>query len=157
MLADGSGAPAGLPDLLDEVVSAAAAMLRARSQDRDAAEQATVARMVGVGAVRYCELSADRTRNYVLNWDHMLTSGGNTALRLQHAHARIRSVVGRSGCGQPAGPCDVTLADPAERTLAVALLGFAAVLDEVAETLQFHRLCRYLHELTTAVTFFCRT
>jgi arginyl-tRNA synthetase len=91
----------------------------------------------------------------------MLSFDGNTAPYLQYAHARIRSIFRRGGTGAPirpdapAGPdAAVLVAEPAERALALKLLGFAAVLEEVEQNLEFHRLCGYLYELSTAFTGF---
>jgi arginyl-tRNA synthetase len=91
----------------------------------------------------------------VFSWDRMLSFDGNTAPYLQYAHARIRSIFRRAGTGAPAPPGGaVAVAESAERALALKLLGFAAVLDEVGQTLEFHRLCGYLYELSTAFTGF---
>jgi arginyl-tRNA synthetase len=155
MLASRSGASVKLADLLDEAVSRAAALVAEKDPDLDEAGRAEVARQVGIGAVKYSDLSTDRTKDYVFSWDRMLSFDGNTAPYLQYAHARIRSIFRRAGTGAPAPPGGaVAVAEPAERALALKLLGFAAVLEEVGQTLEFHRLCGYLYELSTAFTGF---
>jgi arginyl-tRNA synthetase len=83
----------------------------------------------------------------------MLAFEGNTAPYLQYAHARIRSIFRRAGEPVPA-PEAVALAAPAERALALSLLGFGTVVHEVADTLQPHRLCTYLFGLSTAFSTF---
>jgi arginyl-tRNA synthetase len=155
MLASRSGAPIKLADLLDEAISRAAALIAEKDADLGEAERAEVARAVGIGAVKYSDLSTDRTKDYVFSWDRMLSFDGNTAPYLQYAHARIRSIFRRAGTGAPSPPeAGVAVTEPAERALALQLLDFAPVLEEVERTLEFHRLCGYLYELSTAFTGF---
>jgi len=161
MLASRSGVSVKLADLLDEAVSRASALIAEKDPDLDEAGRAEVARAVGIGAVKYSDLSTDRTKDYVFSWDRMLSFDGNTAPYLQYAHARIRSIFRRAGTGAPirpdapAGPdAAVAVAEPAERALALKLLGFAAVLEEVGKSLEFHKLCGYLYELSAAFTGF---
>ncbi len=137
-----------LADLLTEAVTQAAAVVAERSE-LDAAGQAGVARAVGIGAVKYADLSGDRERDYVFAWDRMLAKEGNTSVYLQYAHARTRSILRKAG-EQPEGT-EITLEAPAERALAVKLLRFGEALKAATNGYAPHKLCTYLYE--TAVVF----
>ena len=110
-----------------------------------------VARAVGIGAVKYADLSSDRNRDYVFDWDRMLATTGDTAAYLQYTHARVRSIFAKAGADP--GPV-VARPIPAERALALELLAFPAVVGEVARTLLFHPLTGYLQRLAGAFTAF---
>jgi arginyl-tRNA synthetase len=109
---------------------------------------------VGIGAVKYADLSTDRTKDYVFDFDRMLSFDGNTAPYLQYAHARIRSIFRRAGAGAPRGLTEVGVREEAERILALELLAFGAVVPAVSETLDFHTLAHYLFGLATAFSSF---
>jgi arginyl-tRNA synthetase len=148
-----AGETVRLVELLDEAVQRARDVVAEKNADLDASTREEVARAVGIGAVKYADLSSDRVKDYVFDWARMLAFEGNTAPYLQYAHARIRSIFRRAGEPVPA-PEAVALAAPAERALALSLLGFGAVVHEVADTLQPHRLCTYLFGLSTAFSTF---
>jgi arginyl-tRNA synthetase len=126
-------------------------------------ERAQIANAVGIGAVKYADLSNDRVKDYVFDWDRMLAMEGNTAPYLQYAHARIRSIFRRgelapASGGEQDGPGRaVVLSEPAERRLALELVGFAGVLSATAVHLEPHRLCTYLFDLASAFTTFYET
>jgi len=146
-----------LADLLDEAVERAAAVVADKAPDLDDQARAAVARAVGIGAVKYADLASDRVKDYVFDWSRMLSFDGNAAPYLQMAHARIRSIFRRAGAegagtGETFGPTSVD--HPAERALALHLLGFASTVAEVADTLQPHRLCTHLFELAQLFTTF---
>ena len=149
-----AGAPIKLIDLLREAEARAAALVAERSADLDPATQAAVAKAVGIGAVKYADLSTERVKNYVFDWDRMLAFDGNTAPYLQYAHARVCSIFRRAGIKPPNGLPTVIVAEPAERTLALELLTFPTVCTEVAETLELQALAGYLFTLATAFTSF---
>jgi arginyl-tRNA synthetase len=140
-----------LLDLLDEAVERARAIVAEKNPDLDAASREEVARAVGVGSIKYADLSSDRIKDYIFDFGRMLAFEGNTAPYLQYAHARIRSIFRRTDAKAADA---ITVAAPAERALALELLGFGAVVNEVAETLQPHRLCTYLYALATAFSTF---
>jgi len=110
---------------------------------------------VGIGALKYADLSNDKVKDYVFDWDRMLSFDGNTAPYLQYAHARIRSIF-RRGQVDPAelAGVPVEIGHDAERALALHLLGFPGVVERSADRVEFHRLCGYLYELATAFTRF---
>jgi arginyl-tRNA synthetase len=150
MLRSRAGASVKLADLLDEAVARAADVAHAKNPDLGGAELAKVAQVVGIGAVKYADLSTDRVKDYVFDWKRMLALDGNTAPYLQYAHARIRSIFHRAGTDRVhVGP--IVLTEPAEHVLALELLGFADVVATAARTLEFHRLAGYLYAL--AATF----
>ncbi|WIX83362.1 arginine--tRNA ligase [Amycolatopsis carbonis] len=137
-----------LADLLAEAVAQASDVVAERSELSEA-EQREVARAVGIGAVKYADLSGDRERDYVFDWDRMLAKDGNTSVYLQYAHARIESILAKAG--DPSTGAPVTLAEPAERALALTLLRFGEALRSATSAYAPHKLCTYLYE--TAVTF----
>jgi arginyl-tRNA synthetase len=155
-LASRAGGTVKLADLLDEAVVRAAALVKEKNPNLDAETQAVVARAVGIGAIKYVDLSSDRVKDYVFNWDKMLSFTGDTGAYLQYAYARIQSIF-RKGNATPDRAAVIRLGEPAERALALELLAFPAVVDEVAETLQFHRLTVYLQALAGAYTGFHET
>ncbi|WP_435124764.1 arginine--tRNA ligase [Micromonospora tulbaghiae] len=153
MLRSRAGGSVKLVGLLTEAVERAVALARERSPELSEAEAAEVGHAVGVGAIKYADLSGDRHKDYVLDWERMLSLDGNTAPYLQYAYSRVRSILRRAGAA--ARPdAEVSLADAAERALAVELAGFAAVVDEVAGSLEFHRLTAYLHRLAVVFSAF---
>jgi arginyl-tRNA synthetase len=149
-----SGASIKLVDLLDEAVARAGDLVDARSPELDATARRAVASAVGIGAVKYADLSTQPSRDYVFDYDRMLSFDGNTAPYLQYAHARICSIFSRAGIEPPRDVANVSVAEPVERKLAIELLSFGGVLEDVAESLEFHRLANYLYGLATSFTAF---
>jgi arginyl-tRNA synthetase len=129
-----------LADLLDSAEQRASAL----------SADPLVARAVGVGALKYADLSGDRLSDYVFDWDRMLALTGNTGPYLQYAHARIRSILRKPG----AAPGRVALTDPAERALALELLAFPALVEQVVSSLELHRLAAHLHQVASAFSTF---
>ncbi len=145
-----------LVDLLDEGVGRADAAVAERDPALDPDERASVARALGVGAVKYADLSTDRTHDYVFDWDRMLAFEGDTAPYLQYAHARIRSIFRRADEG-PAARLEPVLDSPAERALGLAILGFPDALDQALRVWSPSKLCSYLFDLATSYTTFYET
>ena len=121
-------------------------------------DQVEVARMLGIGAVKYADLSTERVRDYLFDFDRMLAFEGNTAPYLQYAHARIRSIFRRGGFSSPELGTKILVDDPHERELALALLSFPDHLGVHARrprpepalrlpVLARHRVHRLLREL----------
>jgi arginyl-tRNA synthetase len=151
-----AGGTVKLVDLLDEAVSRAGAAVAERSE-LDPDERAAVADMVGIGALKYADLSTDRIRDYVFDYDRMLSFDGNTAPYLQYARVRCLSIFRRAGRDAAAyldGSVKVHLEEPPERDLALALLGFAAAMDDTLATWSPHKLCTYLFDLAGVYTTF---
>jgi arginyl-tRNA synthetase len=105
---------------------------------------------IGIGAIKYADLSGDRIGDYVFDWDRMLASTGNTGPYLQYAYARIRSLFRKAG----SGPGPVTVTEPAERALALALLGFEPAVRSAADLAEPHRLAVHLHHLASVFSSF---
>ncbi len=116
------------------------------------------ARAVGIGAVKYSDLSTDRARDYRFDWDRMLSFDGNTGPYIQYAHARISSIFRRTGGDVP--PLRVVAGDvrppsaPEERELAKAILGFEDAVVSTLSNYSPHKLCGYLFELASTFTAF---
>ena len=149
-----------LVDLLDEAIARAAAAVSEKNPDLSPAERDEVARMVGIGALKYADLSTDRVRDYVFDWDRMLAFEGNTAPYLQYARVRCLSIFRRGGVDpEPylAGRIPVLLNEPAERALGLALAGFAEAVDSTIESWSPHKLCTYLFDLAGLFTTFFET
>jgi arginyl-tRNA synthetase len=158
-----AGGTVKLAELVDEAVERAAAVVADKSPELPAEQAAAVAHAVGVGALKYADLSTDRTRDYVFDWDRMLSFEGNTAPYLQYAHARIRSIFRRAGVDPdglladqpgPAGEASSLVAEAEERALAIALLGFDTAVAATLGTYSPHKLCGYLYELAGTFTTF---
>ncbi|SMD18411.1 arginine--tRNA ligase [Kibdelosporangium aridum] len=147
-----SGDTIKLIDLLDEAIHRAAALVQERSE-LDEADQAKVARAVGIGAIKYADLSSDREKDYVFSWEKMLATDGNTAAYLQYANARTLSIIRKSGqTPQPGTP--VILAEKAERDLALQLIQLPAAVQSAIDGYTPHKLATYLFDTATAFTAF---
>ncbi len=152
-----SGNSVKLSELIDEAVERASAKVAETNPSLPADVQAAVAQAVGVGALKYADLSTDRNRDYVFDWDRMLALHGDTAPYLQYAHARIRSIFRRGSIDSDSlrtGTPRFSRWEPAERALAVALLGFDSAVSSALDTYSPHKLCGYLFELAGAFTTF---
>ncbi|HEY3842258.1 MAG TPA: arginine--tRNA ligase [Acidimicrobiales bacterium] len=153
-LASRSGEPQRLVDLLTEAVDRAAAALASRESELSPSQQADVARALGIGAVKYADLSTERMRDYVFDWDRMLAFEGNTGPYLQYAHARIRSIFRRAGVPAPGPGTRPLVGEPAERALALKLVGFNEAVQATAEGYNPAKLCAYLFDLASIFTTF---
>lgn len=151
-----SGENVRLAELLDEAVERATRAVREKNPNLEADEVTRVATAVGIGALKYADLSSDRIKDYVFDWDRMLAFEGNTGPYLQYAHARICSIARKAAeAGINAGTgTKLLLATEPERRLAVELLMFEPVLATVERTLEPHKLCGYLYDLATTFTTF---
>jgi arginyl-tRNA synthetase len=124
------------------------------SPEFDESERAAIAEAVGIGAIKYADLSTARDSEYVFDWDRMISFRGNTGPYLQYATTRIRSIFRRAGLDPDAARAPITLAEPAERALALRLLGFGAAVRQAGETTQPHLLAGFLFEVASAFTTF---
>jgi arginyl-tRNA synthetase len=148
-----AGEAVRLHDLLDEAIERARAVVAEKNPDLPSEDRERVARAVGIGAVKYADLSSDRVKDYVFDYARMLAFEGNTAPYLQYAHARIRSIFRRGGVIPP-DPSVIEIGERAERSLALALLRFPTVVQSVSDALEPHQLCTYLFELATTFSTF---
>ena len=147
-----SGDTVKLVDLLDEAVERATRLVREKNPELSDEQAAHIGRVVGIGAVKYADLSKNRTSDYVFDWDNMLSFEGNTAPYLQYAYTRVQSVFRRAGEWDESAA--LQLNEPLEQQLAVELLKFEDVLSSVAETCFPHYLAAYLYQLATLFSRF---
>ena len=155
MLKSRSGDPVKFIDLIDEAVQRGGDAVAERSGDLPVDERERLAHSIGIGALKYAELSSDRIKDYVFDWERMLSFDGNTAPYLQYAHARICSIFRRAGIERSSvrATTPIVGADE-ERALALQLLQFDAVVHDTLDKYSPHRLCTYLFELAQTFTAF---
>ncbi len=145
------GGTVKLIDLLNEAQDRARRVVEQKNPQLPADQQTQIAQVIGIGALKYADLSSDRVKDYVFDWDRMLSFEGNTAPYLQNAYVRIRSIFRKGGfVAEDLGQNSVSVGHPAERVLAVKILQFPEVIEAVANSLEPHRLCTYLYELGSA-------
>jgi arginyl-tRNA synthetase len=155
MLRSRSGDAVKLIELLDEAVERAGAAVAEKNPDLDASQRAEVARMIGIGAVKYADLSTDRVRDYIFDWDRMLAFDGNTAPYLQYAHARLCSIFRRAGVDRAdLRGLGVAIVEPQERQLAQRLLAYPTAVAEMMATYSPNKLANYLFDLAQDFTAF---
>lgn len=142
-----TGGTVKLVDLLVEAEERAFTLVTEKNPELGEAERHEIARTVGIGAVKYADLSKNRNSDYIFNWETMLSFEGNTAPYLQYAYARIKSIFRRAGVDVAAISFPISLHEVAERTLAMKLLQFTEATDSVAKEGLPNHLCTYLYEL----------
>ncbi|MGP3973477.1 arginine--tRNA ligase [Streptomyces sp. 8N114] len=143
-----------LVDLLDEAVERAAAVVREKADEGISEEEIQRrAKQVGIGAVKYADLSNSMTRDYVFDLDRMVSLQGDTSVYLQYAYARVRSIFRKAGELEPVPHPELELA-PAERALALHLDAFADTLVAAADEYEPHKVTAYLYELATLYSRF---
>ena len=147
-----SGENVALRDLLDEAVERARAVVEEKNAELPEEEKAGIARIIGLGAVKYAELSQHRLTDYIFSWSKMLSFQGNTAPYLQNAYVRIRSIFRRGGLDPEAAGRGVApvLTEPAELDLAKRLAQFAETVPAVLDDFRPNLLANYLYELAGA-------
>ncbi|MBN6063514.1 arginine--tRNA ligase [Aggregatibacter actinomycetemcomitans] len=150
-----SGDTVKLADLLDEAIERAGVLISQKSTALSEQEKADVIEAVGIGSVKYADLSKNRTTDYVFDWDNMLSFEGNTAPYMQYAYTRIRSIFNRSQINPgEVEQAPLTLTDEKERVLAIKLLQFEEAIQLVAKDGVPHVLCAYLYELAGVFSSF---
>jgi arginyl-tRNA synthetase len=155
MLRSRSGDPVGLAEVVDEAIERGIAAVAAKNPDLPDDVRRSIGHAVGVGALKYADLSNDRMRDYVFDWNRMLSFDGNTAPYLQYAHTRICSLLRRAAVTRDdVRGVEMLLEAPQERSLALRLLAYEGALREAAARYSPHRLCTYLFELATEFTGF---
>jgi arginyl-tRNA synthetase len=156
MLKTRTGESESLASLVEEAVSRAAKVVAEKSPELPAAEKARIANAVGVGAVKYADLSNDRIKDYVFDWNRMLSFEGNTAPYLMYAHARIRSIVRKANEveGGTVALGAIVLDAPQERALALALVQLEGALERAAEGCHPNRVCAFLYDVASTFTAF---
>jgi arginyl-tRNA synthetase len=143
-----------LVDLLDEAVERATRLVARKNPDLDESTTKQIAQAIGIGAIKYADLSSDRIKDYTFDFERMLSFDGNTGPYLQYAHARVQSIFRRSHAKAARDGAPLLISAFHERVLAIELLSFPEVISSVSENLEFHRLANYLYGLATAFTAF---
>ena len=151
-----SGETVKLADLLDEAEERAFKIVSEKNPDLPEAQRREIARVVGLGAVKYADLLPNRQSDYVFSWDKMLALQGNTAPYLQYAYTRIRSIFRKAEGTFNAhhSTLNFHFSAPEENTLAKHLLNFGLTLEAVAEEYRPNFLCNFLYELAGKFTSF---
>ncbi len=144
-----SGDTIRLADLLDEAEERALKLVVEKNPDLPDAERREIARIIGIGAVKYADLLPNRQSDYTFSWDKMLSFQGNTAPYLQYSYVRIRSIFRKAGSEFQVSDFRFQMSEPAELTLAKKLLQFGEVLPQVLDDYRPNVLANYLYELAS--------
>ncbi|MEU6721451.1 arginine--tRNA ligase [Nonomuraea sp. NPDC046802] len=147
-----SGESVKLMDLLQEAVDRAGAAIAERGYDE--ATRKEIAHAVGMGAVKYADLSVSHDSEYVLDFDRMISFTGNTGPYMQYATARIRSIFRKAGVEPADATGPIVLAAPAERALGLQVLGFGETIAQVTAESEPHRLCAFLFQTASLFSTF---
>ena len=154
-LASRTGGAVQLKDLLVEAVERADSLIAEKNPELPADERAEVAHMLGIGSVKYADISTDRANNYTFDWEKMLSFEGNTAPYLQYAHARICSIFSKAELERDSfRNSSISLDDEREATLARAIIAFPQALDLACATHSPHKLATQLHAIAQAFASF---
>ena len=143
-----SGDTVRLADLLDESEERAFALVSEKNSDLEESKRRNIARVVGLGALKYADLSNNRQSDYIFDWNKMLALQGNTAPYLQYAYTRIRSIDRKAGAPDYSRAIIIVKA-PEELALGKHLMNFGQVLDMITDDHRPNFLCNYLYELAT--------
>ncbi len=151
-----------LHDLLKEAIRRAERSIDDKNPDLAGKEREEVARAVGIGAVKYADLSTERTKDYVFDWEKMLSFEGNTAPYLQYAYARISSIFRKWGGDRESlttnfeslMESDISTLRSEEILLSRRLVEFPSILDDSVSTFSPHKLCKHLHSIASSFASF---
>ena len=154
-LASRTGGAVHLNDLLMEAVERADSIVADKNPSLSETDRAEVAEMLGIGAIKYADLSTDRNNNYTFEWEKMLSFDGNTAPYLQYAHARICSIFSKEGIDRKSTrQASINLSEDRELNLGRALIGFPESLDSACLSHSPHKLATQLHTIAQAFASF---
>jgi arginyl-tRNA synthetase len=148
-----TGGTIKLAALLDEAITRATALIKEKNPEMSPELLEEVAHKVGIGAVKFADLSKNRTSDYIFNWQTMLSFEGATAPYLQYAYARIKSIFSKAGLenviNNPLNLSELNIVEPQEKSLAMKLMQLEEVLDAVIAEGTPNLLCNYLYELAS--------
>lgn len=144
-----TGGTIKLAELLDEAVTRAAELIKEKNPEMSADQLAEISEKVGIGAVKFADLSKNRTSDYIFNWKTMLSFEGATAPYLQYAYSRIQSIFSKAGINPSTFNTNFDIVEPQEKVLALKLLQLEEVLDAVISECTPNLLCNYLYELAS--------
>ncbi len=154
MMKTRSGETLRLIELLDEGLERALAELEKREVDLTAGAKRELASSLSLAAIKYADLSSDRIKDYVFDWDRMLAPEGNTGPYLQYAQARRRSLLRKLAAGETVNAGSIRIQHDRERALALLLVGFGDAVESVVTSLEPHKLCSFLYDLASAFASF---
>ena len=147
-LASREGKAITLEELLEESVNRAEKLILEKNSSMSESDRKKVSKMIGIGAIKYADLSIDRNKNYVFDWDKMLSFDGNTAPYLQYAHARICSIFRKSSVSRESTIySEILVVNDFEKSLSKSIIRFSESIDETINSYSPHRLAVYLHHL----------
>ena len=147
-LASREGKAITLEELLEESVNRAEKLILEKNSSMSDSDRKKVSKMIGIGAIKYADLSIDRNKNYVFDWDKMLSFDGNTAPYLQYAHARICSIFRKSSISRESTfNSEILVVNDFEKSLSKSIIRFSESIDETINSYSPHRLAVYLHHL----------
>jgi arginyl-tRNA synthetase len=147
-LASRDGEAISLKDLLEESIIRADKSILEKNPEMKESERKEISKMIGIGSVKYADLSVDRNKNYVFDWDKMLSFDGNTAPYLQYAHARICSIFRKASISKDSFEnTEIQITNINEASLSRVLIGFSESIDDAINNYAPHRLAVYLHKL----------
>ena len=141
------GGAVKLAEVIDESISRAKLLVSEKASELPDEEQKRISELVGIGSIKYAELSKNRTTDYVFDWDQMLSFDGNTAPYLMYAYTRIRGIINNSGAPSDSNKNSFRLTDTSEVKLALKLIQFTESVEAVVEDYNPNLLCNYLFEL----------
>ena len=144
-----TGGTIKLAELLDEAIVRAAALIKEKNPDISDADLAVISEKVGIGAVKFADLSKNRTSDYIFNWKTMLSFEGATAPYLQYAYSRIQSIFSKAEITAAGNNAAINIVEPQEKALALKLLQLEDVIDAVISECTPNLLCNYLYELAS--------
>jgi arginyl-tRNA synthetase len=144
-----TGGTVKLAELLDEAITRASELIQQKNPDYSAEQLAEIGHKVGIGAVKFADLSKNRTSDYIFNWQTMLSFEGATAPYLQYAYSRIQSIFTKAGVDVASFNQPIIIAEEQEKALALKLLQLEEVLDSVISECTPNLLCNYLYELAS--------
>ncbi len=142
-----AGGTVRLVDLLDEAEERAIKLIESKNPDLEQSEKHNIAKTVAMAAVKYADLSKNRTTDYVFDWDNMLAFEGNTAPYMQYAYTRVASIFAKAGIEMDSLSGDIAISEEKEKALIAKLLQFEEAVQSVAREGQPHIMCSYLFEL----------
>jgi arginyl-tRNA synthetase len=142
-----SGGTVKLVDLLDEAELRAIALVRSKNPEMTQTEVDKIGKIVGISAVKYADLSKDRARDYIFNFDQMLSFEGNTAPYLMYAYTRVASIFDKAGLDMNSIQGEIKLDAEKEKDLANKLMQFPEILERISQRGQPHTLCSYIYEV----------
>lgn len=144
-----TGGTIKLADLLDEAIERACTVVKQKNPTLSEDEIALIGKTVGIGAVKYADLSKTRTNDYVFDWESMLSFEGNTGPYLQYAYTRIASVFRKAELQMTSFSANISITEEKERELALKLMKFSEVVEQVIDDAMPHVLCTYLYDLSS--------